>query len=48
MTKNFMSSVLDELMGRDRDALPTDKPRAPKWDDPDVRYSVKSSKFDKN
>lgn len=36
MAKNFMSNILDELMGRDRDALPTDKPRTPKWDDADV------------
>ncbi|ODN01625.1 Luc7-like protein 3 [Orchesella cincta] len=36
MAKNFMSNILDELMGRDRDALPTDKPRTPKWDDADI------------
>lgn len=33
MAKNFMSNILDELMGRDRDALPTDKPRTYRWDD---------------
>lgn len=35
--KNFMSSILDELMGRNRNAGPDDKPKAVSWDDPDVR-----------
>lgn len=32
-----MSSILDELMGRNRNALPTDQPKQPQWDDPEVR-----------
>lgn len=40
MAKNFMSNILDELMGRDRDALPTDKPRQPNWSDADVSKKV--------
>lgn len=36
MTKNFMSSILDELMGRNRNALPTEQPKQISWDDPEV------------
>ncbi|CAG7723407.1 unnamed protein product [Allacma fusca] len=36
MTKNFMSSILDELMGRNRNALPTEKPKQLHWDDPEI------------
>jgi len=40
MAKNFMSSVLDELMGRNRDALPTEEPKQPNWDDPEVNPKI--------
>lgn len=36
MAKNFMSSILDELMGRDRNAGPDEQPKKISWDDPEV------------
>ena len=33
---NPLASMLDELMGRDRDLAPTEKRSEIKWDDPDV------------
>jgi len=33
---SYASSLLDELMGRHRDANPDDKPKEPHWSDPEV------------
>lgn len=33
---SFAAQMLDELMGRDRDANPTDKRREIHWEDPEV------------
>jgi len=37
MASNAIASMLDELMGRDRNLAPTEKRSDPKWDDTDVR-----------
>ena len=33
---SYASSLLDELMGRHRNANPDDKPKEPHWSDPEV------------
>ena len=34
---SVMAAMLDELMGKDRDLLPDEKPKGPHWDHESVR-----------
>jgi len=37
---NYAASLLDELMGRHRNANPDDKPKEARWSDPEVLAGV--------
>lgn len=40
MASQALASMLDELMGRDRNLAPTEKRPEPKWDDPEVIIQI--------
>ena len=40
MAANVLASMLDELMGRDRNLAPSDRKNDTRWDDTEVRLNV--------